>query len=826
MLRSIDDTELLTAQLTSKIRTNIHYFPISLKSTMNKIPSYVLTIVEAASGYGKTTCIRHFFSTMKEADVHWISFSENETPEKAWNRCCYAIKKIDSDVGNRLFSLGLPSLYNTDEICQLLYKLSCEEETYLVFDNFQFIQNYFTKAMWEAFLFNNSKFLHIVALTQIINKESEFLTHFGKCLYLSSNDLKFSKTDIEQYFKKAGLVLTNDQLVFLYKYSEGWIAPLYLQLVYFSKHQKFQKDLTVTTMIEKVVLDTIEKSKKLTLISLSLFEYFSEEQIAYIIGNSEPCSLEKIPLLSYDKRKSTYTFHSILRDVLQIEFSKLPKPDQVKIMSLSAQWYIKIGNIPDAIVMYCKIAQYDKVISLIEESSVFDSLSMRQSKSQYLDLLRKIAFTDIDDLITMFPSAYVLIAFEFFTQNCYEEYAMICETLQGALESDAICADKAGKIKGELALVQSFSVFNNISQMGEYHQRAFKLLNGKSSSIMPRDPWTFGNPSVVSLYWSEIGKMDQHMEDMDRCIPLYSAMVKGHGTGADTIFRAEIALLRGDDSLAENLCYKGIFQTKSVHQESLYLAAVFILLRVAMLRGNKEMYELCAEYLVESEKTRAVHYELSEIALINCHTRLQFHTHSQHDVSTQSLLDRILPMSATYGFCLLGRDMLLQEECIQLQLLYEEAWNLSEALNSQLTRLYFTIYMAVAKMQSNHLEMAKEYLLKALDIALPDRIILPFAENYDLLKDLFNAFSDLLPSYMTDFCNRYKKGLQRLKKNLYSGDAFKELTPMEYEVYILASAKKKNKEIAKELFITENTVKTHLAHIYSKLGVKSKTELS
>jgi LuxR family maltose regulon positive regulatory protein len=822
--RSIDDNALSAAKL-ARIKTNIQHFPNSLKATMSKIPTYPLTIVEAASGYGKTTCIRHFFSSITEADVRWVSFSENEMPEQSWDRCCQVIKKIDSDVGNRLLSLGLPTLHNTDEICQLLYELFCDEETYLVFDNFQFIQKYFTKAMWEAFLFNNSDLLHIVALTQIINKESEFLTHFAKCLYLTSEDLKFSKNDITQYFKKAGLVLTKNQLHFLNEYSEGWIAPLYLQLVYYSNHQNFQKDLTVHTMIEKVVLDTIDQSQKQVLIFLSFFDSFTKEQAIFFSGNTESCNFEIIPLLSFDKQNTTYIFHSILQEVLQLEFSKLPQSEQNNIISLSAQWYAKTENIANAILMYCKIAQYDKVLSLIDHSSLFDDISLRQSKSEYLDLLRKITFTDMNEAITIFPSSYVLIAFEFFTQNCYEEYGAICQTLHGALESDAISGDKLDKIRGELALIESFSVFNNISQMGEYQQKAFVLLNGKSSLITPRDPWTFGNPSVVSLYWNESGKLDTHIKDMDRCIPFYSTMVKGHGTGADTIFRAEIALLRGDDTLAESLCYKGIFRAKSVHQESLYLAAVFVLLRVAIVRGDREMYELCSEYLIESEKTRAVHYELSEIALIDCHIRLQFQPLKQSEISTQNLLERILPMSATFGYCLLGRELLLQGNLIPLNILYEEAMALSEQLGSQLTKLYFTIYLAITKMQSNHLDLAKQYLSKALDIALIDGVILPFAENYDLLKDLFHECEDIVPPPMIDFCQRYKKGLQSLRKNLCSDDSLKELTAMEYEVYRLAVQNKKNKEIAKELFISLNTVKTHLTHIYSKLGVKSKSEL-
>jgi LuxR family maltose regulon positive regulatory protein len=820
----IGDEESIIIKL-DKIKTNTQYFSHALKTMIEKIPQHPVTIVEAASGYGKTTCIRHFFSSLTDADVRWVSLSIDETVEKAWKRCCNAIKKVDSDAGIRLFSLGLPSSHNIDEICQLLYELSCEEETYLVFDNFQHVQKYFTRAIWEAFLFNNSKLLHIIALTHIINKESEFLIDLSTCLYISTDDLKLSKIDIKQYYEKAGVMLKSDEVTFLYEYSEGWIAPLYLQLLHFSKNGHFQKNETINRMIEKAVLDTIDQNQKQTLVSLSFFDSFTEEQVAFINQNNKPCNLEKIPFLSFHKRKLSYTFHSILREVLQIEFSKLTKKEQTNIISLSAQWCVKTNNRANAILMYYKIGGYSNVLSVIEDSSVFDHISLLQEKEKYLDLLRKITFTDIKDYIILFPSAYILIAFEFFTQNCYEEYGEICQTLHGVLDCGAIEKEKTEKIEGELALIESFSVYNNISEMGNYFQKAFELLKGKCSSITPRDPWTFGNPSIVSLYWSVIGNLDTHISDMNRFIPLYSAIANGHGTGADVIFSAEVALLRGDDALAESLCYKGIFQAKSAKQESLYLSAVFVLLRVAIIRGDKDMYELCMEYLDESEKTRAVHYELSEIALIDCHARLQFNSQKQQSISAQDLLERILPMTETYGFCLFGRELLLQGKLIQLQILFEEGMELAEGLNSQLTKLYFTIYMAIAKLQDNSLEMATHYLSEAIDIALPDKIVLPFAENYDLLKELFVENTDMVPLYIEEFCIKYKKGLQTLRKTLYSDEVSKELTTMEYEVYRLAVEKKKNKEIAKELFISENTVKTHLAHIYSKFEVKSKKEL-
>ncbi len=53
-------------------------------------------------------------------------------------------------------------------------------------------------------------------------------------------------------------------------------------------------------------------------------------------------------------------------------------------------------------------------------------------------------------------------------------------------------------------------------------------------------------------------------------------------------------------------------------------------------------------------------------------------------------------------------------------------------------------------------------------------------------------------------------------------DDRRELTAREREVLTLASEGKNYSEIAKELFLTHATVKTHLAHIYAKLQVRDK----
>jgi DNA-binding CsgD family transcriptional regulator len=57
------------------------------------------------------------------------------------------------------------------------------------------------------------------------------------------------------------------------------------------------------------------------------------------------------------------------------------------------------------------------------------------------------------------------------------------------------------------------------------------------------------------------------------------------------------------------------------------------------------------------------------------------------------------------------------------------------------------------------------------------------------------------------------------------GGSLLRLTPQELQVALIVSGGATNKEAGAALFISRKTVEFHLGHVYSKLGVRSRTEL-
>lgn len=96
------------------------------------------------------------------------------------------------------------------------------------------------------------------------------------------------------------------------------------------------------------------------------------------------------------------------------------------------------------------------------------------------------------------------------------------------------------------------------------------------------------------------------------------------------------------------------------------------------------------------------------------------------------------------------------------------------------------------------------------------------------IRTVYNGNVLLQPEVATKVVNVLKNNKsQEFNSNtiLLKGE-YEELTLRERDIALLVAKGKNNKEISKELFITEGTVKNHLTRILGKLGLENRTQLA
>jgi LuxR family maltose regulon positive regulatory protein len=123
---------------------------------------------------------------------------------------------------------------------------------------------------------------------------------------------------------------------------------------------------------------------------------------------------------------------------------------------------------------------------------------------------------------------------------------------------------------------------------------------------------------------------------------------------------------------------------------------------------------------------------------------------------------------------------------------------------------------------------ADDALFAALDLALPDRIYMPFATAAGFLPQLKSLRDDETYGYdvrrILQLSTSFEKARNSIVSRFFPEDE-PALTPRERELARLAVTGMTYKSIADALGLAPNTVKRYFAALFKKLGVSNREQL-
>ncbi len=141
--------------------------------------------------------------------------------------------------------------------------------------------------------------------------------------------------------------------------------------------------------------------------------------------------------------------------------------------------------------------------------------------------------------------------------------------------------------------------------------------------------------------------------------------------------------------------------------------------------------------------------------------------------------------------------------------------------------IYLHLISAASLMRMKNVDEAKAHFLRAMEIAKPDRFILPFVEHYKRLPGLVESCfkKDYPEDYaeLLSLADTYYNGQKKMKK--VDNTVIECLTITELSIAMLAYLGWSNTEISDHMNLSENTIKRYLNIIFQKLGIRSRKDL-
>ncbi|EGW36041.1 LuxR C-terminal-related transcriptional regulator [Desulfosporosinus sp. OT] len=817
---------------SERYNTRSLYFSELITNAMRQIPDYPLTIVEAPMGYGKTTAVREQLNFYK-ANVMWQRVYENSI-STFWNGFCHLFSGFAEEQSQSLLLLQFPNdSVSLGKALNIIERIELPAKSVIVIDDYHLTECAEINCFIEFLVMSEITDVHIVLTTRYTYfPRLEELLLKGYLYHIKQESFELTPMDIMSYYKQCGKRLNADDARKLYSLTEGWISALYLLMLNYGTEGSSLHLADIHKLIDKIVYRPLPEIVRDLLINMSIFNSFTFEQAGYIWKRDNPVAhiavlVEKNAFVTYDSREKTYHIHSVLKSFLREQLDNKEKSYKEALYNKAADWYRGIGE-------YLVSMSYAYLAG--DFNALLQAIEIDKGQSFNYDC-KELFIKYFEECPTeskqKFPYAMIILARRMFTFNETDLFKKICaEFVTNMRDMDGLNVDYKNRLLGEYELLLSFTGYNDIGKMSEYHRRACSLLESPSSILDGKGSWTFGSPSVLYMFYRKSGELESEVQIIREAMPFYYQATNDHGKGAEKVMEAEHYYYLGDFENSEIVMHNALQTANETSQAGIRICAVFLQIKLAFMKGDfpsiLHLFKKMRADINDKKWYLFMHtLDMCEAYIYSC---LNIKNHIQSWVKNGEFGNtRLLFPAMAFLNIVYGRVLLINGEYLKIIGSTEGFIEIASFFPNLLGQIHTYIYHAAANYKISRQNEALDTLKKALDIAMPDKVYMPFVENCDYILPLLE---ELQPqgSYregiarILELFEPYKKAVGHIRKE-YFEEGKPVLTKREMEIANLAAEGLSNKEIGERLYISQNTVKTQLKSIFEKLGINSRVLL-
>ncbi|OAB47853.1 LuxR C-terminal-related transcriptional regulator [Paenibacillus antarcticus] len=371
-----------------------------LMSKLDEGRSAKLTLVSAHAGYGKTTALSEWAKQCSEP-VAWVSLDNQDNDWiRFWSYMTTSIEMRVPGYGQRIFPLlekGTSVQYER-VISEILNELNAlSSELIFILDDFHLIE---LPAIHHSFIYLIDHLpphihIYIASRTDLMMPTARLLAR-GELFQINIQDLRFQLDEGLNFFHDTtDLLLSKEQVTELFKQTEGWVTGMQLAAISLKRSDNIAESIHrfsgqhhhISDYLLEEVLRHQSESLREFLLNTSILNRLNHSLCQAVTGqlNAQE-QLEKLEQLNLfiiplDDNRNWYRYHHLFSEFLRRVLWESDPGQWEQAHIRAAYWLENAGFDEEAVEHYLEGKQYTDVVRLIEKNLH----TLMQSKSVTLN---------------------------------------------------------------------------------------------------------------------------------------------------------------------------------------------------------------------------------------------------------------------------------------------------------------------------------------------------------------------------------------------------------------------------------------------------------